>query len=178
MEWAKNIAKSDPLYEELGHYAIEQFMINKRYSEVIDNETKEPGKHAKGFIIMIMKNSWYGAKSEFSRYHKAHRADIGTRKRNVSDIKFDKLTNIEIENYDEDKDFVIEAIQGILEEMAIDTKRLWYNAKLFQMYLENQNYSAISRDTNIPRTSIAAAVEEAKEYIKQQLKLRNIDYEF
>jgi len=45
------------------------------------------------------------------------------------------------------------------------------------MYMKEPNFSELARQTKIPRTSIAKAVEEAKEYIKQQLKQNNINYD-
>ena len=179
VQWAKNISKNDPLADELAHYCIEKFLTHKRYEEIIDKDAADPNfGHCRGFILAIMRNSWIGKKSEFSRIHKAHRADIGHRKRNISDTKFNNLLEErDLEDYDLEKDYVIEAIEGILEEMSIDHKKLWYNAKLFQMYLVTPNFSAISRDTGIPRTSISNAVEEARQYIKEELKLRGIDYE-
>ncbi len=48
---------------------------------------------------------------------------------------------------------------------------------LFRMYMKENNFSELSRQTKIPRTSIAKAVEEARAYIKQQLKINNINYE-
>lgn len=180
VQWAKNISKNDPLAEELAHYSIEKFITHKRYEEITDKDASDPEfGHCRGFILAIMRNSWLGKKSEFSRVHKAHRADIGHRKRNVSETKFTNLIEERApEDYDLAKDYVVEAIEGILEEMAIDTQKLWYNAKLFQMYLTTPNFSAISRATGIPRTSISNAVEEARQYIKQELKRRGIDYEF
>lgn len=179
VQWARNMTKNDELYEELAHYSIQSFMENKRYNEIIEKDEREPEfGHARAFILSIMRNSWYGRKSEFTRYHKAHRADIGQRKRNVTDIKFNSLLeDRDDEEYDHDQDFKIEAIMGILEEMSIDTEKLWFNAKLFQMYLEDPNYSSLSRKTDIPRTSISNAVQEAKDYIREELKKRGIDYE-
>jgi hypothetical protein len=179
VQWAKNMTKNDQLYEELAHYAIEQFITHKRYEEIMQKHINEPDfGHCRGFILAIMRNSWYGKKSEFTRYHKAHRADIGHRKRNVTPTKFNELLEEQLHtDYDFSTDYVIEAIDGILEEMSIDTKDLWYQAKLFQMWLENPNFSALSRQTDIPRTSISNAVQEAKEYIKKELKNRGIDYE-
>lgn len=176
VKWARNIAKNDPLSEELAHYAIEVFITHKRYNEIIDKDLLDPSYgHCRAFILSIMRNSWYGKKSEFSRIHKAHRADIGHRKRAISEEKFNNIIEREHIDYDYEKDYVIEAIEGLLEEMEIDTKKLWYSAKLFKMWLLNPNYSALSRETGIPRTSIANAVEEAKIYIKQELKNRNIE---
>ena len=179
VQWAKNITKSDELSEDLAHYAIETFMTHRRYEEILDKEVADPNfGHARGFILAIMRNSWYGKKSEFSRTYKLHRADIGHRKRNLSDDDFAaQIENQPKHEYDLEKDFIIEAIEGILEEMSIDTKDLWYKAKLFKLYLQTPNFSKLSRETGIPRTSISNAVEEAKQYIIQELKNRNIDYD-
>ena len=46
---------------------------------------------------------------------------------------------------------------------------VWYRATLFELYLKENNYSEISRQTGIPRTSISVAVTEAIEYIKEEL---------
>jgi hypothetical protein len=51
----------------------------------------------------------------------------------------------------------------------------WYRSVLFSMWLENSNYSELERKTEIPRSSISQAVNECKEYIKQELKNRNIE---
>ena len=179
IQWAKNMTKGDNLSEELAHYAIEQFITHKRYEEINNKHEEDPNfGHCRGFILAIMRNSWYGKKSEFSRYHKAHRADVGHRKRNVSDTKFaELLENKETTDYDYETDYIIEAIHGVLEEMSIDTKDLWYKAKLFQMWMVNPNFSALSRETGIPRTSISNAIQEAKDHIKYQLNQRGITYE-
>jgi len=177
MQWAKNIAKGDPLYEELCHYSIEQFMQHKRYIQICEKDALEPTYgHCRGFILAIMRNSWIGKKSHFSRIHKSHRADIGHRKRNITETRFNNLLEAQdIEEYDFEQDFLIESIEGILEEMDIShDSKLWYNSRLFQMYLQTPNYSELSRRTDIPRTSISNAVDEAKEYILQELKARDI----
>ena len=51
---------------------------------------------------------------------------------------------------------------------------LWYRARLLKMYIETPNFSELSRMTDIPRTSISKAVDEAKAYIIDELKNRNI----
>jgi hypothetical protein len=180
IKWAKNISKGDELASDLCHYAIEKFMTHHKYDEIMYKELADPEYgHARGFILAIMRNSWYGAKSEFSRTYKLHRADIGTRKRNITPEAFEtRLEEVGRQEYDYEKDYVVEAITGILEEMEIDTKDLWFKGRLFKLYLQTPNFSKLSRETGIPRTSISNAVEEAKIYIKQQLKERKIDYDF
>ena len=179
LQWADNITKGDELANDLAHYSIETFMTHKRYQEILDKDAQDPSfGHCRGFILAIMRNSWYGKKSEFSRTYKLHRADIGHRKRVVSDEEFAaRIESQPQHQYNYEKDFVIEAIEGILEEMAIDTKDLWYKGKLFKLWIQTPNFSKLARETGIPRTSISNAVEEAKEYIKQELKNRGIDYD-
>lgn len=80
-----------------------------------------------------------------------------------------------VEEYDHWVDFTTEAILGILEEMKLENKDRWYEATLFEMWLDNPNYSQLSRKTQIPRTSISQAVNDCKEYIKEELKNRNIE---
>jgi len=45
------------------------------------------------------------------------------------------------------------------------------------MWVKESNYSQLSRQTGIPRTSISHAVEEARVYIQKQLQINNINYE-
>ena len=176
IQWARNICKNDPLYEELAHYSMEQLLTHKRYEEILAKHNADPDYgHLRGFILAIMRNSWYGRKSEFSRIHKAHRADVGHRKRVITDEHMTNLLNQPEVPYDEEIDYQTEAIVGILEEMELDYEgKLWYNARLFKMWLEIGNFSEISRRTDIPRMSISNAVEECREYIKQELKNRGI----
>ena len=119
-QWSRNISKNDPLYEELCHYAIEQLLTHKRYNEILAKHNADPDYgHLRGFLLAIMRNSWWGKKSAFSRLHKAHRADIGHRKRVVTDDHFAKLTNKPDVEYDYEIDFLVESIEGLLEEMEL-----------------------------------------------------------
>ena len=176
IQWSRNICKNDPLYEELAHYAMEKLLTHPRYEEILAKHNADPNYgHLRGFILAIMRNSWIGKKSEFSRLHKAHRADIGTRKRVVTDEHFQKLLDQPDDPYDHDRDRLVEAIEGIMEEMdLLLEEKLWFDVRLFRMWLDNPNYSSLSRETDIPRTSISNAVQEAKDYILQELKNRGI----
>ena len=83
--------------------------------------------------------------------------------------------NRQAEEYNYEMDRQVTAIEGILEEMLIDSDvELWYQAKLFKMWMENQNYSDLARETGIPRTSISQAVNQCKDYIREQLNKRDI----
>ncbi len=176
-EWANNICKGDALAEELSHYAIEKFLTHPRRDEIFDRDRLDPDHgHNRAFILAIMRNAWFGSKGEFRRVNALHRADIGNRKRVVTDEKFLKLLDKpDQDEYDFETDRLHDSIMGILEEMEIaHDPKLWFDAKLFMMYLEEPNFSAISRKTDIPRTSISNAVQEARQYIIEQLKERKI----
>lgn len=176
IQWSRNMCKNDALYEELAHYAIEKLLTNHRYDEILAKHNQDPDYgHLRGFILAIMRNSWYGKKSEFRRVNANHRADIGSRKRVVTDDKWERLTeDIPNEEYDFEIDFLVEAIEGLIEEMELDQEGLWYRARLLKLWLATPNFSELARITGIPRTSISKAVDEAKAYIIEELKIRKI----
>ena len=151
---AKRICKS-PEAEDVAHYAIEQFMQHKRAQELID---KGQGML---FLSGIIHRSFH---SSTSPYHKLYRQSG-----RVHEL-FDKTAErIEDEQYDIETDLKIESIQGIMEDMEADTIEQWFRVKLFKMWLDQPNYSELSRITQIPRTSISQAVNECKEYIKKRI---------
>lgn len=61
--------------------------------------------------------------------------------------------------------------------MKADTIELWFRATLFEMWIKEPNFSELSRQTKIPRTTIAKAVDEARSYIKEILNNNNIAYD-
>ncbi|MCH9717695.1 MAG: hypothetical protein K0U52_11520 [Gammaproteobacteria bacterium] len=158
MAW--RICKS-PEAEDVAHYAIEQFMTHKRGQELVD---KGQGML---FLSGIIHRSFH---SGTSPYHKLYRQS--GRVYSLHDKTAERLEN---EEYDFEIDLTIEAIQGILEDMEADTVEQWYRAKLFNMWLENSNYSELSRITGIPRTSISQAVNECKDYIKNRIEQNGIN---
>ena len=140
---------------ELAHYALEQFLVHARAEELIDKG------QAMLFLSGIIHRSYH---STTSPYHKLYRE--GGRVYPLYDKTAD---NLEDEEYDSETDLTIEAIQGILEDMEADTIEQWFRAKLFKMWLDEPNYSELSRITRIPRTSISQAVNECKEYIRKTI---------
>ena len=151
---SKRICKSNEA-EEVAHYAIEQFMNHKRGQELIDKG------QAMLFLSGIIHRSYH---SSTSPYHKLYReggrvVELYDR---TAEMRPDELYDIEL-------DLTIEAVQGIMEDMESDTTEQWFRVKLFKMYLDQPNYSELSRITNIPRTSISQAVQECKDYIKRRI---------
>ena len=158
MAW--RICKS-PEAEDVAHYAIEQFMMHKRGQELVD---KGQGML---FLSGIIHRSFH---SGTSPYHKLYRQS--GRVHSLHDKTAESIVN---EDYDFEIDLTVEAIQGILEDMESDTVEMWYRAKLFQMWIENPNYSDLSRITNIPRTSISQAVSECKEFIRNKIETHGLN---
>jgi hypothetical protein len=160
---SKKICKSNPEFEDVAHFAIESFMQHERGQELVD------AGRAMNFLSGIMHRSFH---SSTSKYHTLYR-----QKGRVHGLT-QKHDNIQDDNiYSMEQDNATEAIAGVLEDMEAGSIELWFRATLFKMYMKESNCSELSRQTKIPRTSIAKAVEEARTYIQQQLKNNNINYE-
>jgi len=158
MSW--RICKSKEA-EDVAHYAIEQFMIHKRGQELVD---KGQGML---FLSGIIHRSFH---SGTSPYHKLYRQSGRVHRLH------DKTSEARVdEPYDFEIDLTIEGIQGIMEDMEADTVDQWFRVKLFKMWLDNSNYSELSRITGIPRTSISQAVKECKDYIKNRIEQNGIN---
>ena len=160
---SKKICRSSQESEEVAHFAIAEFMEHERAQELVD------AGRAMNFLSGIIHRSFH---SSTSKYHTIYR-----QKGRMHGLP-QSHDNIQDDNiYDWEQDIATEAIQGILEDMKADTIELWFRAVLFEMWIKEPNFSELSRQTKIPRTSIAKAVEEAKAYIQLTLQNNNIFYE-
>lgn len=160
---SKRICKGSHEYEDVGHYVISKFIEHPRADELI--EKNEAMKFLSGMVHLSFHSST-------SPYHTLYREKgrMHTLYDTTSEQRLDEEYNLE-------RDLLTEAIRGILEEMQAEGVEQWYRSILFALWVENPNYSQLERQTKIPRTSISQAVNECKDYIKQQLKERNIDYD-
>lgn len=179
---SKKICRSSPESEEVAHYVMAEFMEHERATELI-----EAGR-GMNFLSGMIHRSFH---SSTSKYHTVYRqkgrvfglkADRNNRSDNdyidyTQNLGSKRANQMVVEDYDYEQDIATEAIQGVLEDMEAGTIELWFRATLFRMYMKENNFSELSRQTRIPRTSIAKAVEEARTYIQQQLKINNINYE-
>lgn len=191
MLMSQRICKFSDEYEDVGHYVISKFIEHKRADELI--EKGEAMKFLSGMIHLSFHSStspYHTLYRQKGRMHELYDKTIDKRtsstdfyeeeyrhsnKAYLSDVK-NPWYDYEDE-YDYEKDTLTEAIRGILEEMQAEGVEQWYRSMLFAMWVDNPNYSELERQTKIPRTSISQAVQECKEYIKQELKNRNIDYD-
>ena len=189
----KIIKKSDHhVYEELAHHALESFIKHDRAEELIEK------KQAFLFLSGIMHRNYYSGTSPWHKLYRqggkevplnvstgylngqqgsdwVSRDDMGTYWIEAKEHMYNIWNHAYDLPYDEDpngleKDLKIEAIQGIMEDMEADTVEQWFRVVLFKMWLEQPNYSKLSRITNIPRTTISQAVKECKDYIKTRIE--------
>ena len=159
---SKKICRSSSESEEVAHFAMAEFMEHERATELV-----EAGR-AMQFLSGTIHRSFH---SSTSKYHTVYR-----QKGRVHSLPQSYDNRVDDNIYDMEQDNATESIQGILEDMEAGSIELWFRATLFKMYMKEDNFSELSRQTKIPRTSIAKAVEEARTYIQQQLKNNNIDY--
>ena len=164
MLMSKKITKSSLESDDVAHYCITEFSERKDAQALIDRN--EGMKFLSGMV-------WRSFHSSTSPYHTIYRQK--GRVFGLSEHK--QIEDIQSDEYDYDKDVAIEGIQGVIEDMKGGTIELWYRATLFEMWVKESNYSQLSRQTGIPRTSISHAVEEARVYIQKQLQINNINYE-
>lgn len=160
---SKKICRASSESEEVAHFAMAEFMEHERATELVE------ANRAMNFLSGIIHRSFH---SSTSKYHTVYR-----QKGRMHQMTQKQYNRKDDNLYDYEQDSATEAIGGILEDMEAGTIELWFRATLFKMYMKENNFSELSRQTKIPRTSIAKAVEEAKTYIQQQLKNNNITYE-
>ena len=162
---AGNISKSRQDKDELCHYALEKFLVHARAEELV-----EKGQ-AMLFLSGIMYRSYNSTTSPYYKLYKQK-----GRIHELYDSTYEKMCKTlgDVE-YDVEQDMLIESIQGIMEDMESDTIEQWFRVKLFKMWLDEPNYSELSRITQIPRTSISQAVNECKDYIKTRIENGNSD---
>ena len=152
---AKNVNQGKGDHEDLLHYVIEQFLTNSKAQDLVDKG------HAKWFITRVLTTS---AQSKTSGFWREYRGDY---KGELSD------TNLTLdEPYDIDKDIILEWLAGILEDMKHGEIEDWYRGTILELCLrqDRPNFSALSRETGIPRTSLANAYHEGIELIKQKIE--------
>ena len=171
---ARKVAKTSDrnVYEELAHHALESFVKHERAEELIEK------KQAMLFLSGIMHRNYHSSTSPWHKERSGYRKEVelypdvigtGGIELYVNKSHTENVWNHYEDEYDYETDLLIESIQGIMEDMEADTIEQWFRVKLFTMWLDQPNYSELSRITNIPRTSISQAVNECKEYIKKRI---------
>ena len=202
IKMGRRIVKRRDEGEEVAAFCIEKFLQHKRRDELIEKgeamlflsgmiyrsyhyatsqysrlKNQKPGTAKVFGIHEIYESTLAKLTEEYDDYDSLsiYENDIMPEYINPDrmDPNFDFYAGLADQEYDKEEDLKIEAIQGIMEDMEADTVEQWFRVKLFKMWLDQPNYSELSRITHIPRTTISQAVNECKEYIKKRIENGN-----
>jgi hypothetical protein len=144
-EAAKKISNNDPLYQELLHYTIDEFLRKVNVKDIIETGG------GKFYCIRIMMNSWKSVTSPF--YYTYRQQTQG-------------IDNLEYIKEEEDEN-VVKIADKIKREL---NKLSWYDRILFETFVdENHTISSLSRATGIPRTSISLSINRIRKHIKRNI---------
>lgn len=159
-EMAQKITRGHKETDDLLHYSILHFMEHARADELA-----ECGQAMK-FLSGIM---WRSFHSSTSAYH--------TEYRQKGRVHAGDTPEYEDLEYDHQVDEIAGEIQTIIKDLKTcgDTTK-WYHAQLFTMWMDNPNFSQLSKSTGIPRTSISHAVGETKKLILTKLNAKGITW--
>jgi len=143
-------------YRDIAHYIILQFMDNKMATTLIDNN------QALKYITGMVYRTYHSNTSPWAR-------------QNIKMYSIYDNIEIEQDEYDPEIDELIQKIESILNDKHTDIV-LWFNITLLKMYIINPNYVSLSKQLDIPRTTISHSINSAKKWIKN--KLKNDNYNF
>ncbi len=143
-EASKKISGNDPLWEELLHYTIDEFLRKKQVEEIIESGG------GRFFCVRIMMNSYRSTTSPFYTTYRKPSGELA-----------------EIEDLPQEEDTTNELAEKIKQEI---NKLSWYDKRLFEIYLdEGHTISSLSRATGIPRTSISLSINRIRKHIKKNI---------
>jgi len=152
---AKNITKSKE-WEDVLSYSLEVFLTHSKRDQLLKDGA------AMWFIIRTMMNSY---RSATSAYHTLYREKN----------KFTSLNGFDTPDETpcaEELEALIQKIELLLEQgLESRDPATWYRVKLLKLYIETPNYSKLARQIGIPRTSISQAVQEARQWVLDNLQM-------
>lgn len=144
------ISQDSALYEELCHYVLSEFMLRPDAQTIVDSGG------AFFYCLRMCTNSW---KSVTSPFYRTYRQEW----ENVSEI------NAQTEEIPDEPEVDLEALAAIARQQLDQLG--WYEKELFSAYVEhNGNASALSKSTQIPRTSINLTVRKVKTFIRTAIR--------
>ena len=144
---AYNITKNDCLTDDLISEAILIFLEKPNAQAIVDTGA------AFFYIIRILLNQY---NSNTSPFHKTYRKTVAL------EDNYDQPTEEEEDS---------ELAKMLMNELG---SLHWYQQTLFKLNcLEGQSVSKISRDTQIPRSSITMEIKRVKKHLKDHAKKNN-----
>jgi RNA polymerase sigma factor (sigma-70 family) len=139
---ANKITGNHHLALDLLHYGIEELSNKSNLQDIIDSGG------ARFYLIRILMTQWRSQTGPFHRqFVKQHE---------------------ELDYHDkpekEDKQLDIDQVNKLIDGLD------WYDKELFKLFAEgDHNYSTLSKETGIPRTSIALTIKRVRKHIKKNL---------
>lgn len=150
---AKTITKGNELFEDLLHECLIQILDK---DEIILESYDD--NSIKYYITAIMRINWFSKTSPF--YYRIKKEPMNYT--NIEDI---------LEMEDDQENYEKELLFSILEKSFAELT--WFHKSILQMYLVLGSLKKVSTQSEIPITSVARYVNEAKKQIKEDIK-RNI----
>lgn len=142
VEAANKITGNHELSLDLLHYSIEELSNKSNLQDIIDSGG------SRFYIIRIMMVQWRSQTGPFyKQFVKKHE---------------------ELDWHDkpekEERLLDLDRVNQIIESLE------WYDKELFKLFAEgDHNYSTLSKETSIPRTSIALTIKRVRKHIKKNL---------
>lgn len=144
VEAANKITGNNKLSTDLLHYAIEEMSYKINLQDIVDSGG------ARFYCVRIMMTQWRSQTGPFYKSFVKHGNTID-------------ISSIDIQIEDESV-LDVTRVNEILNELP------WYDANLFKLYAERSlNFSKLSRETGIPRTSIGLTINRVKKHIKKHI---------
>lgn len=154
VRWAKNASYNHEAATDLAHDIIEAFTAHPLAEELVAKD------QARYFVTRMLLNQ---ARSTTSPFNRNYRKKIDYTP---------ELVEEETETYDLEIDFKLETIEGICEDLKLDSIEGYYCITIFEQIVRQpkMNFSKLAKETNIPRTSISKAYYRAIEMIKHRIQ--------
>jgi hypothetical protein len=148
---AQKMTKQDPLTQDLLHECILQL-----YDKEVITLKNYSDDSIKYYIVAVMRINYF---SKTSPFHYRIR-----RERQVMNVDVATCWDLSYEQ----EEFETEMIYQLLELNYAELD--WFKKSLLDMYLSlNRSMNAVSRKTNIPKTSISRYINEIRKTVKEDI---------
>lgn len=152
VQWAKNASYNHDSALDLAHDMIEKFLEHDKAPSIVAKG------EARFFITRMLLNQARSTSSPFNRNYRLRSEE--------------QTQETYTEEYDTEIDYKIETIKGICEDIKTESIEGYYCITIFEQLMQQKrvNFSRLSKDTGIPRTSISNAYNLALQLIKERIK--------
>jgi hydroxymethylpyrimidine pyrophosphatase-like HAD family hydrolase len=149
---ALKMTKQDPLTKDLLHEVILQL-----YDKQVITLKNYDDNSIKYYIVAVLRINYFSKTSPFHYRIRRERQLMNVDVATCWDISY------------EQQEFETERIYQLLEENYAELD--WFKKSLLDMYLSlNSSMNAVSRKTNIPKTSISRYINEIRKIVKEDIK--------